>query len=154
MICNCLFGTITIKTHRVEEQVIYIIDDDKANNFLTRIMLEDAGLSNFKQFRLVDEAIDELKRISEAKLENEYPLLILLDLNMPIKTGWDFIEEFRLLPHDIISKANVYILTSSDYRGDHEKAKNYPEVLQFLDKPITDEVAKWLKEKYFSPTFE
>ena len=136
------------------EEVIYIIDDDKANNFLTRIMLEDAGLSNFKQFRLVDEAVDELKRISAAGLTEEYPLLILLDLNMPIKTGWDFIEEFRTFPHDITSKAKIYLLSSSDYKGDHEKAKDYPEVLSFLDKPISDEVANWLKEKYFSPLFE
>ena len=38
--------------------------------------------------------------------------------------------------------------------GDREKASAYPEILQFLDKPISDEVANWLKEKYFSPQFE
>ncbi len=134
--------------------MIYIIDDDKANNFLTRIMLEDAGLTNFRQFKLVDEAMDELKRITAEKLEDEYPGLILLDLNMPIKTGWDFLEEFRNLPEEVISKSRIYLLTSSDFRGDHEKAKSYPEVLDFIDKPVTDEVAKWLKEKYFSPSFE
>ncbi len=138
----------------MEDQVIYIIDDDKANNFLTRIMLEDAGLTNFRQFKLVDEAMDELKRITAEKLEDEYPGLILLDLNMPIKTGWDFLEEFRNLPEEVISKSRIYLLTSSDFRGDHEKAKSYPEVLDFIDKPVTDEVAKWLKEKYFSPSFE
>ncbi len=134
--------------------MIYIIDDDKANNFLTRIMLEDAGLTNFRQFKLVDEAMDELKRITAEKLEDEYPGLILLDLNMPIKTGWDFLEEFRNLPEEVISKSRIYLLTSSDFPGDHEKAKSYPEVLDFIDKPVTDEVAKWLKEKYFSPSFE
>ena len=134
--------------------MIYIIDDDKANNFLTRIMLEDAGLTNFRQFKLVDEAMDELRRITAEKLEDEYPGLILLDLNMPIKTGWDFLEEFRGLPEEVTSKSRIYLLTSSDFRGDHEKAKSYPEVLDFIDKPVTDEVAKWLKEKYFSPSFE
>ena len=134
--------------------MIYIIDDDKANNFLTRIMLEDVGLTNFRQFKLVDEAMDELRRITAEKLEDEYPGLILLDLNMPIKTGWDFLEEFRGLPEEITSKSRIYLLTSSDFRGDHEKAKSYPEVLDFIDKPVTDEVAKWLKEKYFSPSFE
>ena len=134
--------------------MIYIIDDDKANNFLTRIMLEDVGLTNFRQFKIVDEAMDELHRVVAEKLENEYPTLILLDLNMPIKTGWDFLDEFRAFPQEVTSKARIYLLTSSDFRGDHEKAKSYPEVLDFIDKPVTDEVAKWLKEKYFSPTFE
>lgn len=136
------------------EPVIYIIDDDKANNYLTRIMLEDAGLGNFKQFRLVDEAIEELQKTVDEKREDDYPLLILLDLNMPIKTGWDFLDEFRKLPKPYPDKPNIYFLTSSDYRGDREKASSYPEILQFLDKPISDEVANWLKEKYFSPQFE
>jgi CheY-like chemotaxis protein len=138
----------------VAEPVIYIIDDDKANNYLTRIMLEDVGLNNFKQLRLVDEAIDELKRVIEGKLEEEYPTLILLDLNMPVKTGWDFLDEFRNLPQPFSIKPKIYFLTSSDYRGDREKASSYPEILAFLDKPISDEVANWLKEKYFSPSFE
>ena len=136
------------------EPVIYIIDDDKANNYLTRIMLEDAGLSNFRQFRLVDEAMEALQKTINENLEEEYPTLILLDLNMPVKTGWDFLDEFRELPQPFAIKPYIYFLTSSDYRGDRQKASSYPEVLQFLDKPISDEVANWLKEKYFSPSFE
>jgi len=138
----------------VAEPVIYIIDDDKANNYLTRIMLEDTGLSNFKQFRLVDEAMDELKRVVSENLQEEYPTLILLDLNMPLKTGWDFLDEFRLVANPFGTAPKIYFLTSSDYRGDRQKASAYPEILDFLDKPITDEVANWLKEKYFSPSFE
>lgn len=136
------------------EPVIYIIDDDKANNYLTRIMLEDTGLRNFKQFRLVDAAIDELKRVTDENLEEEYPTLILLDLNMPLKTGWDFLDEFRNIARPFSVASKIYFLTSSDYRGDRQKASAYPEILDFLDKPITNEVANWLKEKYFSPSFE
>ena len=147
-------GAVTAKKLRVAEPVIYIIDDDKANNYLTRIMLEDTGLSNFRQFRLVDEAMDALKKVVDEKQEEEYPTLILLDLNMPVKTGWDFLDEFRTLPQPFSIKPKIYFLTSSDYRGDREKAGSYPEILDFLDKPISDEVANWLKEKYFSPTFE
>jgi CheY-like chemotaxis protein len=138
----------------VAEPVIYIIDDDKANNYLTRIMLEDTGLANFKQFRLVDEAIGELQQVVAEGREEEYPTLILLDLNMPLKTGWDFLDEFRTIAKPFSITPKIYFLTSSDYRGDREKASSYPEILDFLDKPISDEVANWLKEKYFSPSFE
>ena len=134
--------------------LIYIIDDDKANNYLTRIMLEDAGLNNLKQFRHAQEALAELKKASDDKNENEYPDLILLDINMPAMDGWAFLVEFRKLSEDIKSATKIYMLSSSDYPGDYEKAKTYPEVLDFLDKPLTDDVAKWLKEKYFSPAFE
>lgn len=131
------------------DPLIYIIDDDKANNQLTRIMLEDAGLANFRQYRMANDALDELKRVSGEKLTEEYPVVILLDINMPAMDGWEFLTEFRNLPADFISIPKIYLLTSSDYPGDFEKAKNFPEVLGFLAKPITEEVGKDLKEKYF-----
>jgi len=136
------------------DPVIYIIDDDKANNFLTKLMLEDAGLNNLKQFRQAEEALNELKRLNEEKKDDECPALILLDLNMPAMDGWEFLTEFRKLPDDITSKTRIFLLTSSDYPGDIEKAKSFPEITGFLDKPLAEEVAKQLKDKYFSPSFE
>ena len=136
------------------EQVIYIIDDDKANNYLTKLMLEDAGLSNFRQYRMGKDALDELERLCQEGITEELPTLILLDINMPAMDGWAFLLEFRKLPQTHLSKTKIYLLTSSDYPGDYEKAKQYPEISDFLEKPLTEEVAKWLKEKYFSPGFE
>ncbi len=138
----------------MENALIYIIDDDKANNYLTRLMLEDAGVTNFRQFRLAQDALSELSRLCNEGAVNEYPTVILLDLNMPGMDGWAFIGEYRKLPHEYVSKAKIYLVTSSDHPGDLEKAKAYPEISDFLDKPLTEEVAKWLKEKYFSPPFE
>lgn len=133
------------------EPLIYIIDDDKANNTLTKIMLEEAGLSNFKQFRMAQEALDELKRVSDGKITEEYPTVILLDINMPAMDGWEFMNQFRNFPKEFIAVPQIYLLTSSDYPGDIEKAKNYPEVVDFLAKPISDDAAMKLKEKYFQP---
>lgn len=136
------------------EPVIYIIDDDKANNFLTRLMLEDAGMNNFRQYRLAEEALNDLNKIFTDSKEEDYPALILLDINMPAMDGWSFLEAFRALPSQNAPKPIIYLLSSSDFPGDYEKAKSYPEVLDFLDKPLSEDVAKWLKEKYFSPSFE
>jgi CheY-like chemotaxis protein len=136
------------------EPLIYIIDDDKANNFLTKLMLEEVGLSNFRQFRLAEDALKALSNVFETSNEEECPDLILLDINMPAMDGWSFLEEFRKLQGQFTCKPKIYLLSSSDYPGDYEKRKNYPEVVDFLDKPLSEDVAKWLKEKYFSPSFE
>ena|SRR5579862_7332782 len=136
------------------EHLIYIIDDDKANNELTKIMLEDAGLSAFKQFRRAEEALNELKKLCETNNTDEFPYIILLDINMPAIDGWGFLMEFRKLPAEFTCKPKIYLLSSSDYPGDYEKAKQFPEVLDFLEKPLSEDVANWLKEKYFSPAFE
>lgn len=133
----------------MREPLFYIIDDDKANNQLTLIMLQDAGLTNFKQFRLATEALLELIRVSSEKINEEYPAVILLDINMPAMDGWEFLTEFRKLPIEFTSLPKIYLLTSSDHPGDFEKAKDFPEVVGFLSKPINEDVAKELKEKYF-----
>lgn len=133
----------------MNEPLIYIIDDDKANNQLTRIMLEEAGFAEFKQFRMAGDALNELKNIPNEKLITECPQVLLLDINMPAMDGWEFLTEFRKLPSELTSIPKIYLLTSSDYPGDLEKAKSFPEVVGFLSKPITEEVANELKEKYF-----
>ena len=134
-------GAVTAKKLRVAEPVIYIIDDDKANNFLTRIMLEDAGLSNFKQFRLVDEAVDELKRISAAGLTEEYPLLILLDLNMPNWDGLDFLESCRKCGR-LPGYVRIFILSSSNLEEDKQRALAYEFVTGYIEKPLNKDSIK------------
>ena len=133
----------------MHEPLFYIIDDNKANNQLTLIMLQDAGLSNFRQFRMAGDALQELKRVSSQGMTEEFPTVILLDINMPAMDGWEFLTEFRKLPSEFTSHPKIYLLTSSDYPGDVEKARAFPEVVGFLSKPISEEVAQELKEKYF-----
>lgn len=61
------------------------------------------------------------------------PDVILLDLNMPLKNGWDFLKEFKLLN---ISGIKIYILTSSVNEAEKIKAGNDSLVAGFLSKPL------------------
>ncbi len=61
--------------------------------------------------------------------------LILLDLNMPVKSGWDFLDEFVALENK--PDAKVVILSSSADPHDREKARNYEPVVGFISKPLT-----------------
>ncbi len=130
--------------------MIYVIDDDKANNFLSKIMFSDAGVENLKQFYMVENAIEELRKVCSEQLADEYPDVILLDINMPVKDGWDFLNELRVLNCNFADTPKIFITTSSDHPRDTEKAKTYPEVLDFLPKPMTLEIAEDLKSKYLS----
>jgi len=129
--------------------MIYVIDDDKANNFLSKIMFNDAGVTNLRQFYMVEQAIEELKAACNANKAEDYPEVILLDLNMPVKDGWDFLDELKLV-NCAFQYPKIFITTSSDHPRDVEKAKNYPEVLSFLPKPMTLETAEQVKRKYLS----
>lgn len=64
---------------------------------------------------------------------------IFLDLYMPVKTGWHFLEEY--IPGKL---ETIYILSSSESEDDQSKAKNHPYVRDFLAKPLTFAQAKKL----------
>ena len=128
------------------EPLIYIIEDDKANNFLCKITLEDAGISNSRSFLRAEYALNDLKTLQQNK--EAFPALILLDINMPAMDGWGFLNEYRQFPTEARSKTSVLLFSTSDHPRDIEKAKFYPEVLDFLLKPLSEEVANSLKEKY------
>jgi CheY-like chemotaxis protein len=130
--------------------LIYVIDDDKANNFLSKIMFTDVGANNLKQFYMVENAIEELKRVCTSQVASDYPALILLDINMPVKDGWDFLNELRTLECNFPWTPKIFITTSSDHPRDSEKAKNYPEIIDFLPKPMTLDVAEDLKNRYLA----
>lgn len=63
------------------------------------------------------------------------PSVILLDLNMPILDGWQFLDEFTKFKP--AKKITIYIVSSSIDQNDHQKAANYSGVSKFYVKPIT-----------------
>lgn len=67
---------------------------------------------------------------------------MLLDLNMTIMDGWQFLDEFTKINTD--KKIIIYIITSSIDPTDVERSKEYNNVNNYLVKPITLEILKEL----------
>lgn len=112
-----------------------IIDDDPIFVFGTKKILELANFCNsFMVFQNGEEALNNLKPIVESGGPS-IPDIILLDLNMPIMDGWQFLEEFTKIPSK--QQILIYIVTSSINPEDIEKAKTYDKVSNYLVKPIT-----------------
>ena len=129
-----------------QEPLIYIVEDDRANNFLCKMTLEEVGITHTRSFLSAELALNDLKECSQ---KNEtLPSIILLDINMPAMDGWGFLNEYRKLPAEVRGSISVLLFSTSDHPRDIEKAKIYPEVLDFLAKPLSEEVANSLKEKY------
>jgi len=101
---------------------IFIIDDDPITVFGIRKMLdtnvEFKTISTYGNGKL---AIDGIKKVlNETKV---VPEVIFLDINMPIMDGWQFLEEFIVLP--IEEKVRINIVTSSIDPADYENFKHY-----------------------------
>lgn len=105
-----------------------IIDDDDITIFLTKRLIQqfntDFEVADFKDARL---AIKHYKDFGTSKNE-----IILLDINMPIFNGWDFLEEFE--KSNLVG--NIFMFSSSIDIKDQEKSKSYKTVIGYISKPL------------------
>ncbi len=63
---------------------------------------------------------------------------------MPLMNGWEFLD--ALNQHKILAGTLVFIITSSVDKADKEKAKTYPDVAGFLEKPLNVKTLQQLKD--------
>jgi CheY-like chemotaxis protein len=71
--------------------------------------------------------------------EEETPEIILLDLNMDIMSGLEFLEEFKDLQKLNPTKTKVIILSTSNWTEDRSKALSYDFVIDYFTKSKIEE---------------
>lgn len=114
----------------------FLIDDDPVTNFVnTKIIKLAAPTLEVIAYTNAGIALKELKQ-SLATDPDQLPDFIFLDINMPEVDGWDFLEEFVMLPSPALEKTKVILLTSSIDVDDIAKSRTYKPVIDFLSKPL------------------
>lgn len=117
---------------------LLLIDDDEIFTFMTKRIIEKTHLAEqIKIFENGKEAIDFLDQF--AGKPEVLPEVIFLDLSMPVMDGWGFLKEYIDLKPRLGKKITLYIISSSVSPRDHERAKSYSEVSDFIIKPMTKE---------------
>ena len=121
---------------------LLVIDDDDINIFIIKKIVEKTGYNVDMTAKTNGQlAIDYVKEIIDTP---NFPNLILIDINMPVLNGWEFIEAYELLGNT--RKVDMYMLSSSVYENDIEKAKSYKTVKGFISKPLSiDRLIELLK---------
>ena len=115
-------------THRLLQ-----IDDDPVILFLHNKLFSKYTNSKIEQFKNGKLALDHI-------LDNNGPdisYMLLLDINMPVMNGWEFMDEISNLGLD--KSISVVILTSSADYADLDKSKSYDNIVHFIQKPLTRE---------------
>lgn len=111
---------------------IYLVDDLEMTNLMHQVLLRQLNLEDkVKSFTNPEEALDDL-RFNKA---NMAPKLVLLDINMPEMSGFEFLE-FMVL-EEFPLNIDVVMVTSSTAYADKILAEKYPQFVKgFVQKPL------------------
>lgn len=113
-----------------------MVDDDPINNLINKRLITKLSISEkVEEFLEAEKALQRLR-----SLDSNEQTLILLDINMPVMNGWDFLNVYlKEFPE---RKDEIYVLSSSIDLQDRQKAMQYHVVKGFVEKPLTPEKIK------------
>ncbi|NQZ43630.1 MAG: response regulator [Flavobacteriaceae bacterium] len=129
-------------------QSVLLVDDDDTTNFLNKFFLSqlDSGL--------------EVNVVANGKEAMEFlllngseitPCLLILDTNMPIMNGWEFLDAYEAkIDAGIKKKVVIVMLTALDTENIVAKAMAAPNVADTAQKPLSDLKFRALINKHFS----
>ncbi len=132
---------------------ILLVDDDSINNFYNESLLRhNLGFKGEIAVCLHgQDAMDYLKNEGDY-IENgqKYPTpdLILLDINMPIMDGFEFLDAYDALPKEKKARIIIVMLTSSLNEKDRDRASTYKSLTDYISKPLDADSLQEVIKKY------
>ena len=109
---------------------LLIVDDDRIITMLHHHLVMQSGLHPSPH--LFYNGLDALNHIRNNR-RNRF--LVLLDINMPGISGWDFLD--HLYRENLTGQVRVVMVTSSVDGADLARSRNYDIVIDYIDKPLT-----------------
>jgi CheY-like chemotaxis protein len=128
---------------------ILLVDDDATTNFLNQTLVKRAKVADHV---LVAENGRVALQVLEATCtpgSAECPSLILLDVNMPVMNGIEFLEAYQQRPQAQQQATIIVLLTTTVLARDLERLHQMP-IHGVLDKPLTTAKLRTVIDQYFA----
>ncbi|MCF8450497.1 MAG: response regulator [Taibaiella sp.] len=124
-----------------------VVDDDGMHNIVCRKVIE--RMTGGAAVRTYTEALEGLEYIRSKYTDNSADLtILLLDIDMPVTTGWQALDIFQKFPAIVKDNVRIYMLSSSLDPYDREMADAHPLVAGFIMKALSHDKFKLLFPQY------
>jgi len=120
---------------------VFVIDDDPIHQRIAQIMIAKHELfDEYSSYAEAELALDYLRDNTENA--EVLPDVILLDLNMPVVDGWDFLEAFGKFESRLSKSIRIFIVTSSVDEKDKLRSQTFSSVKGFISKPLSPDIIR------------
>lgn len=122
-----------------------LIDDSKLDCFIGEKVIQ--SIERHISLSVFMDAKEALEFIKNREVD-ENKTIVLVDIQMPLMTGFEFIECFeQMVDEDKQANYAINLLSSSINENDMIKARSYKSVNDFLNKPIRKDTLRDMVDK-------
>ena len=128
-------------------KTVLLIDDSEMDNFINQKIMESTHFA--KTIYVCTSGLSAMEFVRNLVIAGEnkkeiLPDIIFVDLNMPIRDGFTFIEDLKKEIKDEMPMPKIIILSSSVNPLDKKRAEEIGNDIVFLNKPLSGEVLEYL----------
>jgi CheY-like chemotaxis protein len=128
-----------------KKSLFILVDDDMINNAVSRLTISNVAPS--AEVVIFTDPRVALDFLADFASHSTTPAILLLNLNMPFMTGWEFLDRFEKLGQQVRERIKIYMLTASIDDSDRIRAENNSCVSGYLSKPLSSEMISMLLER-------
>jgi CheY-like chemotaxis protein len=127
---------------------VLLIDDNRDDNLYHTLVLKALDpATEVISVSSCNEALEFLANLVDST--EPPPDLVLVDLNMPAMTGWEFIEAYGRRGAGLNLQTQLIVLSTTENPDEIRRVELDPRIAGFLSKPLDEATLEGLLATYF-----